>query len=212
METDKWVDEQLRAAEEEWAPDVNAGLALLKQRRAQRERRIVTSVTAVGIVLIVAGASLVAFLERGGVSAADRVLKDRQSAPDFALKDATGATVRISNYRKKVVLVNFWATWCHGCQMEIPWFMELQNKYKDKGLMVIGVSMDDDGFKSVAPFCTMKGMKYPVVIGSAELAKRYGVESMPETVLVDGSGKIAAMHTGVVDKKVLEREIRTLLD
>ena len=90
--------------------------------------------------------------------------------------------------------------------------MEFEDRYKDRGFTVIDVSMDYNGFKSVVPFCAMKKMNYPVVIGDPNLAKLYGVESMPETLLIDGSGKIAALHVGVVEKDGLEREIRTLLN
>ena len=96
--------------------------------------------------------------------------------------------------------------------MEIPGFMGLQSEYKDRGFRVIGVAMDDDGFHSVTPFFQAWKMNYPVVIGSARLAKVYGVEAMPETLLIDGSGRIAAFHLGVVDLPSLEREIRTLLN
>jgi cytochrome c biogenesis protein CcmG/thiol:disulfide interchange protein DsbE len=90
--------------------------------------------------------------------------------------------------------------------------MEFASKYQDRGLQVVGVSMDDRGFQSVKPFLAEKKLNYPVVIGDEKLAKLYGVESMPETVLIDGSGKIAALHLGLVDRQSLEREIRTLLN
>ncbi len=103
------------------------------------------------------------------------------------------------------------ATWCHGCKIEIPWYMEFQNKYKTSGLAVIGVSMDDDGWKSVRPFLQEKKLNYPVVIGTQNLGKLYGVDSMPVTLLIDREGKIADSHSGMVDKNSFEREIRTLL-
>src|SRR5690349_7612651 len=76
----------------------------------------------------------------------------RENAPDFALKDVDGKTVHLSGYRGKVVLLDFWATWCGPCKLEIPWFMEFERKYKDRGFAVLGVSMDDDGWQSVKPF------------------------------------------------------------
>ena len=78
--------------------------------------------------------------------------KDRHAAPDFALKDANGATVQLSDYKGKVVLLDFWATWCGPCKIEIPWFIEFEQKYKDKGFAVLGVSMDEDGWSAVKPF------------------------------------------------------------
>jgi peroxiredoxin len=89
--------------------------------------------------------------------------------------------------------------------------MEFESRFKDSGLVVIGVSMDDDGWKSVKPYLELKKMNYPVVIGSENLAKQYGLASMPMTVLIDREGKIAALHTGVVDKAACEDEIRKLL-
>jgi cytochrome c biogenesis protein CcmG/thiol:disulfide interchange protein DsbE len=89
--------------------------------------------------------------------------------------------------------------------------MEFQNKYKARGLAVIGVSMDDDGWKSVRPFLQENKLNYPVVIGTQDLGKLYGVDSMPVTLLIDRDGKIADSHSGMVDKNNFEHEIRTLL-
>jgi peroxiredoxin len=82
----------------------------------------------------------------------------RRAAPNFTFVDSRGASVRLSDYKGKVVLLSFWATWCLWCETEIPWYMEFQNKYKDKGLSVIGVSMDEDGWRSVRPFLEEKKM------------------------------------------------------
>src|SRR5215471_12705 len=107
----------------------------------------------------------------------------RKAAPGFSLPDSGGATVSLARYQGKVVLLNFWATWCHGCKEEIPWYMEFAGKYKDRGLVVIGVSMDEDGWKSVKPFLQEKQMNYPVIIGNHELMTQYGGDSMPVSVL-----------------------------
>lgn len=131
--------------------------------------------------------------------------------PNFALKDAHGASLRLSKYRGKVVLLNFWATTCGGCKTEIPWFVEFQEKYKKSGLRVIGVSLDEDGWKSVRPFLAAKELNYEVVVGSNDLANAYGVEALPVTVLIGRDGKVAAAHTGVVDRSRCEREIGELL-
>jgi len=135
----------------------------------------------------------------------------RKTAPNFTLSDSKGASVRLSDYKGKVVLLDFWATWCHGCKTEIPWYMEFQNKYKDKGLAVIGVSMDDDGWKSVKPFVEEQKMIYAVVIGNQELAKLYAVDALPVTLLIDRNGKIAVSHAGMVEKDAFEKEIQALL-
>ncbi|SPE40724.1 Redoxin domain protein [Candidatus Sulfopaludibacter sp. SbA3] len=132
-------------------------------------------------------------------------------APGFSLADASGKAVTLSKYKGKVVVVDFWATWCHGCKQEIPWFMEFQKKFKHEGLAVIGVSMDEDGWKSVKPFVKEKRMNYQVVIGSEDLAKQYGLENMPMTVLIDREGKVVASYSGMVEKDKFEAEIRAAL-
>jgi thiol-disulfide isomerase/thioredoxin len=108
-------------------------------------------------------------------------------------------------------LVNFWAIWCEGCQVEIPWFVQFQKKYKEQGLVVIGVSMDADGWKSVKPWLKVKKVNYPIVIGSEELGNRYGLEAMPLTALVDRDGRIAYSRSGLVNKTATDQRIRALL-
>jgi thiol-disulfide isomerase/thioredoxin len=87
----------------------------------------------------------------------------RKAAPNFTLENSAGVSVNLADYRGKVVLLDFWATWCHGCKTEIPWYVEFQDRYKERGLAVIGVSMDDDGWKSVRPFLSEHKLNYPVV-------------------------------------------------
>ena len=132
----------------------------------------------------------------------------RKAVPDFSLADSKGTTIKLSNYRGRVVLLDFWATWCGGCKVEIPWYMEFQSKYKDSGLSVIGVSMDEDGWKSVKPFLEERKLNYPVVIGNQDLASRYGgLPALPMTLLIDRDGKIAESHAGMVDKDAFEKKI-----
>ncbi|HEY2014391.1 MAG TPA: TlpA disulfide reductase family protein, partial [Bryobacteraceae bacterium] len=134
------------------------------------------------------------------------------AAPEFALRDSRGAAVALSQFRGKVVLLNFWATWCHGCKQEIPWFVEYEKKYKHKGLVVIGVSLDEDGWTSVRPYLKEKKLNYPVVAGDQALAKRYGgIDTMPATFLIDRKGRIAASYSGMVDRDECEEKIRILL-
>ncbi len=177
----------------------------MKRLRTERRERAGLIGNAM-IVLAVMGMAA-----RGGVRGELTPASARKAAPDFTLTDAKGETVKLSDYRGKVVLLDFWATWCHGCKTEIPWYMEFEGKYKDKGLAVIGVSMDADGWKSVKPFVAEKKMNYAVVIGNDSLAKEYDVTNMPVTLLIDRDGKIADAHAGLVDKAAWEREIQMLL-
>jgi cytochrome c biogenesis protein CcmG/thiol:disulfide interchange protein DsbE len=135
-----------------------------------------------------------------------------QPAPDFTLNDSAGAPVKLSAYKGKVVLLDFWATWCTGCKVEIPWYVEFQDKYRKDGLAAIGVSMDDDGWKSVKPFLEEHKLNYSVVIANQDLTTRYGgLPSLPMTLLIDRDGKIAESHAGMVDKDAFENKIKTLL-
>jgi peroxiredoxin len=135
----------------------------------------------------------------------------RKTAPDFTLTDAKGTPIKLSAYKGHVVLLDFWATWCTGCKVEIPWYMEFQNKYKKSGLSAVGVSLDEDGWKSVKPFLHHHKINYPIVIGNWDMGDRFGFSSMPATLLIDRDGKIADLHVGMVDKAAFESEIQTLL-
>jgi cytochrome c biogenesis protein CcmG/thiol:disulfide interchange protein DsbE len=147
------------------------------------------------------------------VRAAAQSEKDRKKAPDFSLKDATGATVKLSEYRGKVVLLNFWATWCGPCQIEIPWFIDFQQQYKDSNFAILGVSLDDDGWKSVKPYVEKKKINYRVMIGTEELSQMYGgVDSLPTTFIIDREGRIAAKHEGLISKSDYLSEIVDLLN
>jgi cytochrome c biogenesis protein CcmG/thiol:disulfide interchange protein DsbE len=138
--------------------------------------------------------------------------KERHPAPEFTLKDADGKTVRLEDYKGKVVLLDFFATWCGPCKIEIPWFMEWERKHKDKGFSVLGISMDDEGWEVVKPFLADLKVNYRVVIGNDSTAQLYGgVDALPTTFLIDRNGKIAAVHIGLASKKAFEDGIEQLL-
>jgi peroxiredoxin len=136
----------------------------------------------------------------------------RKPAPNFSLKDADGNAVNLADYRGKVVLINFWATWCGPCEAEIPWFIEFEKKYKDQGFAVLGVSMDDDGWKSVRPYIASHKINYRIMIGSEVVSQQFGeIEALPTSFVLDREGRIASNHVGLVDKVDYQNEITKLL-
>jgi cytochrome c biogenesis protein CcmG/thiol:disulfide interchange protein DsbE len=140
------------------------------------------------------------------------------AAPDVTFKDLQGHDVPFSSLKGKVVLMNFWATWCEPCQMEIPWLIDFQQKYASRGFTVLGVAMDDDGAKVVAPFVQDKlwdvdGMKmkmnYPIVIGSDEIGEKFGgLLGLPTSVLVSRDGKMVKRTLGLITPGEMDKEIQ----
>jgi thiol-disulfide isomerase/thioredoxin len=136
---------------------------------------------------------------------------DRKAAPDFALTDANGARIALSRYKGRVVLLDFWATWCTGCKVEIPWYVEFQKKYARKGFTSIGAAMDEEGWQKVKPYLEAHPINYPIVLGNPDLVKPYQITNMPVTLLIDRHGRIADAHVGMVVKDTWESEIQQLL-
>jgi peroxiredoxin len=142
-----------------------------------------------------------------------KVVSDRKQAPEFSLKDADGRTVTLADYKGKVVLLNFWATWCGPCKIEIPWFIDFEQKYKDRGFAVLGISMDEEGWEIVKPYIEKSRINYRILMGTDSLAQLYGgVDALPTTFLIDATGKIASTHVGLVSKSDYENGIIQLLD
>lgn len=135
----------------------------------------------------------------------------RAAAPDFTLTDVTGTAITLSKYKGKVVLLDFWATTCGGCKIELPWYVDFDHTYRDKGLSAIGLDMYGETADVIKPFMKKWNMDYPVAIGTDEIGDRFGLKEMPLTLLIDRNGKIAVSHTGVVDKAVFEDDIQRLL-
>jgi peroxiredoxin len=146
-------------------------------------------------------------------STAAKPEKDRKPAPDFTLKDANGTTVKLSDYKGKVVLLDFWATWCGPCKIEIPWFMEFEQAYKDKGFAVVGVSMDEEGWTAVKPYIQDRKINYRILLGNEQVGQLYGgLDSLPTTMLIDRAGRIAKVHIGLeTGKQGFKDEIENLL-
>jgi len=139
------------------------------------------------------------------------VASANRMAPDFTLPRLDGQDLRLSAYRGKLVLLDFWASWCAPCREETPHLIDLQNKYGDRGLQIIGVSMDDSP-DPARVFYQQFHMNYPVVMGNAKTGELYGgVLGLPIAFLVRRDGRIYAKHIGATDPSVFDREIATLL-
>lgn len=175
------------------------------------------SATLIRSHLLIASVLLLALAEAAvgqqpGIRAPLQTPNERKPAPDFALRDASGKMARLKNYHGKVLLLDFWATWCTGCKKEIPWFAEFQKLYGPKRFAVVGISMDDGGWKVLKPFLDDHAIPYRVLLGNHETAQQYGITNMPDTFLIDQRGRVAAAYrAGLVDKNHVEANIKAIL-
>jgi peroxiredoxin len=184
------------------------------------EMRVSKRVATMAAGIVLACAILSSGCSRGCVKASTKGDVNRKAAPDFTLKDASGQKVHLSDYKGKVVLLDFWATWCGPCKIEIPWFMEFEKQFKDQGFAVVGVSMDEDGWKAIKPYVQDLKMNYRILLGDDQVANTYGhvegvsgLDSLPTTLLIDREGNIASVHIGVTSgKEEFKNAIVQLLD
>lgn len=241
-EVDRMIVERFSPlrADSDWHPDVQRGLSLLRDRRATANgRKRGWAFVAAG--LVAASVPIMAFPVTRAIAqrcvsacvqetAVVRQLllgntrtaapsstyvspSDRKMAPDFILADAAGHSVKLSESRGKVVLLNFWATWCAPCEQEIPWFVEFQRSNEGRGFTVMGVSMDQGGWASVKPYISRKGVTYPVMIGNDGVAGLFGgLQTIPLTLVIDRYGRIAAIHAGLCRKDEYESDIEAALN
>lgn len=150
--------------------------------------------------------------QAAAVESAEGVSLVSKPAPDFTLTDSTGEAVKLADKKGKVILLNFWATWCGPCKVEIPWFITFQQQYKDQNFEVLGVAFDDDGWTLVKPYIAEHKINYRIMLGNDNLDKAYGgIESLPTTFLIGRDGRIASHHKGLVSKSTYEQEIQRLL-
>jgi peroxiredoxin len=145
---------------------------------------------------------------------------DRKPAPTFRLIGESGKAVQLSDFRGEVVLLNFWATDCGGCKLEIPWFIEIEEAYRGKDFTVVGISMDisyeslknaDEAWGRVKPFVADHKLNYPVLMGDDAISNSYNLSAYPATYLIDKYRRVAATYVGVVSKDDVETNIKTLL-
>jgi thiol-disulfide isomerase/thioredoxin len=156
------------------------------------------------------------------VSAANgKPAKPMKDEPEVKFRDLQGENVTLASLKGKVVLVNFWATWCDPCRVEIPWLIEFQQKYAGSGFTLLGVAMDEGGAKVVQPFVqkvtfdvngTPMTMNYPIVIGNDDIADKFGgLIGYPASFLITRDGKIAKKYLGLVSEDDLDKDIQALL-
>src|SRR6266851_5091360 len=149
--------------------------------------------------------------------------ENKQAAyPDFTLKDLDDHDVSLSHFKGKVVLVNFWATWCGPCRIEIPWLMELQDKYAARGFTVLGVAMDEEGKSAVAPFVrkerfkvdgTAQSVNYPIVLGNDATSDKFGgLIGFPTSVLISKDGRVVKRVDGLVSYDEIDKAIQSQLE
>ncbi len=174
-------------------------------------RSIRWSVGALVCALVLSACTTVTLSEGGGVAEA-AAAEEARPAPDFSLEDADGNLVKLSDLEGKVVLLNFWATWCGPCKIEMPWFVDFQRKYKDRGFSVVAVSLDEEGWDVVRPYTEEMQFNFPVVVGNDEMAAEFGdVYALPTTMIINRKGEIVSTHTGLAGRDVYEEEIESVL-
>lgn len=134
-------------------------------------------------------------------------------APDFTLISLDGSKVSLSDFRGKAVLLNFWATWCPPCKVEMPWFVDLQKQYAKDGLVVLGVAMDDSKPAEIAKFASSMGVNYPVLLGTDKVSDDYGdVQYLPTTFYIGRDGAIVDKMTGLLDRKDIDNAVKKALN
>ena len=171
---------------------------------------VVLIVVAMAVALMLVIGLEMARKSKGSV-AANTPTKDGL-APDFTLQSLDGKSVRLSDLRGKAVLLNFWATWCAPCKIEMPWFVELQKQYGPEGLQIVGVAMDDASPKDIADFAKEMGVNYPVLLGKETVGDAYGgVQFLPENFYIDRNGKVVERAFGLKGRGEIEEDIKKIV-
>jgi thiol-disulfide isomerase/thioredoxin len=149
---------------------------------------------------------------RSGTSTSFALTKSAP-APDFTLQSLDGKNMSLSDLRGKAVLLNFWATWCGPCKIEMPWFIELQKQYGAQGLQIVGVAMDDSSKEDIAKFANDMGVNYPVLLGKEAVGDAYGgVPALPETFFIGRDGKIVDKIIGLKGRAEIEDSLKKALN
>ena len=183
--------------------------------KTMRARWIIAGVSALALALLTLSVPLEwPFHEEREIAKGDACPTDaKQANLNYTLKDMDNRDVRLSDFAGKVILLDFWATWCIPCKVEIPWFVEFQEKYGPSGLQVVGVSVDDS-HERLVPYVSQMKMNYTVLqgLGHDDLQEEYGpLWGIPVTILISREGKLCSRHTGIGTKEEFEEQITSLL-
>jgi thiol-disulfide isomerase/thioredoxin len=172
---------------------------------------IIVVIAAIAVMLIVGkNLSKRQRAAEGGLSGGRLVGK---TAPDFALESLDGKMVHLSDFRGKAVLLNFWATWCEPCKIEMPWFVELQKQYGPEGLAIVGVAMDDSSKETIAKFAKDMGVNYPVLLGKESVGDQFGgIPYLPVSFYIDRNGQIVDQVAGLKGRGEIEDNIKQALN
>ena len=179
----------------------------------KRDATVIAVVVVVIAVMLIAGKRLTRPPAPGAsISGSNAALKGKP-APDFQLTDIDGNSIRLADLRGKAVLLNFWATWCPPCKIEMPWFVDIQKQYGPQGLQIVGVAMDEgDAHDAVAKFAREMGLNYPVLLGNDKVADQYGgVDALPTTFYIGRDGKFVTRVFGLVSHGEIEDNVRAAL-
>ena len=151
--------------------------------------------------------------QKAPVATATEVTDAGKPAPDFTLKSIDGKTVHLSDFRGKAVVVNFWATWCQPCKIEMPWFVDLQKQYGPQGLQILGISSDEDASNDdLSKFAKDMGVNYPILVGEDKVEQAFGgVQFLPVTIYIDRDGKIVDKIFGLKGRGEIEDNIKKSL-
>jgi len=166
------------------------------------------------VAAVVAAMLFVGFhaARRAGAGGPDSLDPTGKPAPDFTLESLEGKSVTLSAYRGQAVLLNFWATWCGPCKIEMPWFVELQKEYGPQGLQIVGVAMDDASKEEIQKFAKEMGVNYTILLGKEAVGQQYGgVDVLPTTYFIDRDGKIVSREFGLQSRSLFVDNIKKAL-
>jgi peroxiredoxin len=198
----------------DWTPSLAKNRARLRERVGAHNRRrlaLMTSVAATAVVLAAANVSVVRAVAQRCGEWLGVVSSSRPRLPEVSFTDAQGRPVPVSALRGKVVLLTFWTTTCGQCQTEMSWFAEFQHTYRDRNLVVLGVSLDEDGWSRVSSFLEHRPVNYDVVMARRESTEPLIGASIPTTLIVDRRGRVAVRHVGYCSKGQYQRDLEKVL-